>query len=332
MPPSLVQAPRTLRIAAVLVTLIVTALLVGPFVVPISPIENLVSAEQLADSDSLFVEVGGLQVHYKTTGVGEPTLLLLHGFGASVFSWREAMEPLGQLGTAVAFDRPAFGLTERPLAWEKGSNPYSPEAQVELVVGLMDALDVDTAVLVGHSAGGMVAVHAALTHPARFDALVLVDAAVYEGGGAPTWFRPVLRTPQVDRLGPLLSRQIEARGNAFLEAAWHDPGRIGPAVRAGYRRPLQVENWDRALRELTKASEEADVQDRIAAIAVPSLVISGDDDRIVPVQSSVRLAEELPNAELVVIPGCGHVPHEECPEAFLVAVKTFLGELAGQRG
>jgi len=159
---------------------------------------------------------------------------------------------------------------------------------------------------------------------------VLVDAAIYEGGGAPAWIRPVLRTPQVDRLGPLLARQIEVRGDDFLEAAWHDPGRIGPAVRAGYRKPLQVENWDRALWELTKASKEPDLSGRIGDIKLPSLVISGDDDRIVPLSSSVRLAEELPSAELVVIADCGHVPHEECPEPFLGAIEAFLGELAGQ--
>ena len=330
MPRRFPKQPRAVRVAVVLVALVLIAFLAGPFLVPIQPLENVVPVDQLADSDSLFVDVDGLEVHYKTTGIGEPTLLLLHGFGASVFSWRDVMERLGQQGAVVAFDRPAFGLTERPLTWKVGTNPYSPEAQVELVVGLMDALDIDTAALVGHSAGGTVAVHSALTHPARFDALVLVDAAVYAGGGAPAWIRPVLQTPQVERLGPLLARQIEVRGDAFLEAAWHDPGRIGPTVRAGYRKPLRVENWDRALWELTKASKEPDLSDRIGHIKLPSLVISGDDDRIVPLSSSIRLAEELPNAELVVIPDCGHVPHEECPELFLEAVEAFLGELAGQ--
>jgi len=330
MPRRPLKKLRAVRVAVVLVALGLIAILGGPFLVPIQPLQNVVPADQLADSDSLFVEVMGLRVHYKTTGVGEPTLLLLHGFGASVFSWRDVMERLGQHATVVAFDRPAFGLTERPLTWMEGTNPYSPEAQVELVVGLMDALDIDTAMLVGHSAGGTVAAHSALTHPARFDALVLVDAAIYAGGGAPTWIRPVLRTPQVDRLGPLLARQIEVRGDAFLEAAWHDPDRIGPAVRAGYRKSLQVENWDRALWELTKASREPDLAARVGRIQLPSLVISGDDDRIVPLSSSVRLAEELPSARLVVIPDCGHVPHEECPEPFLGAVEAFLGELAGQ--
>jgi pimeloyl-ACP methyl ester carboxylesterase len=198
---------------------------------------------------------------------------------------------------------------------------------VALVVGLMDAWGVDKAILVGNSAGGTVSVNAALAHPERVEALVLVDAAIYEGGGAPPWVRPLLRTPQMDRLGPLVARQIEKRGDAFLEGAWHDPDKLTPEDRAGYRKPLRVENWDRALWAFTKASTAPNLAERVGDITLPSLVISGDDDRVVPVESSVRLAEELPNAELVVIPDCGHVPHEECPEPFLEAVKGFMRDL-----
>jgi pimeloyl-ACP methyl ester carboxylesterase len=60
---------------------------------------------------------------------------------------------------------------------------------------------------------------------------------------------------------------------------------------------------------------------------MPCLVITGDDDRIVPTDQSIRLADELPDAELVVIPDCGHIPHEECPELFLQAVTDFLNQL-----
>ncbi len=321
---------KWLRVALIVASSILAILLIGPFLVPVPPLENTVPPEELADPDSRFAEVNGLQVHHKTAGSGTPVFLLLHGFGASVFSWREVMEPLGDVGTVVAFDRPAFGLTERPLSWEKGSNPYTPEAQVTLAIGLMDELGISQAILVGNSAGGTVAVNTALAHPERVQALVLVDAAIYEGGGAPGWIRPLLNTPQLDHLGPLLSRQIAVRGDAFLESAWHDPSKITPDARAGYRKPLQVENWDRALWELTKASRQSGLADRVEDVTLPSLVISGDDDRIVPVTSSIRLADELPNAELTIIPDCGHVPHEECSEPFLEAVIEFVDSLPGE--
>ena len=84
---------------------------VGPFLIPVPPLEGTVPASQLADPDSKFVEVNGLSVHYKEMGAGETTFILLHGFGASLFSWRDVMEPLSAYGRVIAYDRPAFGLT-----------------------------------------------------------------------------------------------------------------------------------------------------------------------------------------------------------------------------
>jgi pimeloyl-ACP methyl ester carboxylesterase len=85
-----------------------------------------------------------------------------------------------------------------------------------------------------------------------------------------------------------------------------------------------VENWDRALWEFTLAGRDLKLVERIKDVKVPTLVITGDDDRIVPTADSIRLASELPNAELLVIPNCGHLPQEECPGPFLEAVIPFI--------
>ena len=319
---------KLLRILLVVVALLIVVALVVPFLIPVPSLEDTVPPEQLADPDSRFVDVGGLQVHYKEVGQGEPALVLLHGFAASTFSWREVMDPLAGDGhRVVAFDRQGFGLTERPMPGEwQGESPYSPEAQADLTVGLMDALEIERAVLVGNSAGGTTAVLTALTHPERVEKLVLVDPAIYQGGGSPLprWLSPLLRTPQARRLGPLFVRSIQEWGQEFGRSAWHDPSKFTPEIWEGFTRPLRAENWDRALWELTAASHPLGLEDRLDEIGVPVLVITGDDDRIVPTEQSVRLASELPGAELVVIPNCGHVPQEECPEAFLEAVRAFL--------
>ena len=307
-----------------LAVLVLLALIV-PFLIPVPPLENTVSAESLADADSKFVEVNGVNVHYKTYGTGEPVFILLHGFGASLFSWHEVTAPLAEFGTVIAYDRPAFGLTERPMEWE-GESPYSQDAQVELVIGLMDALGVEKATLVGNSAGGTVSMLAALKYPERIESLILVDPAVYAGGGAPAWIRPLLGTPQFDHIGPLFARQLQAQGTEFLKTAWHDPSKITTEIFEGYQKPLQVENWDRALWFLTVSSNESGLADKVKDFNLPILVITGDDDRIVPTEQSLRLADELPNAELAVIVQCGHVPHEECPGEFMQAVQDFLGK------
>jgi pimeloyl-ACP methyl ester carboxylesterase len=321
---------RWIKIVGTVIGALLLVLLVGPFLVPVPPLEDTVPPEMLADPDSRFVDVHGVRIHYKQMGEGEPVLVLLHGFGASTFSWREVMAPLAETATVIAFDRPAFGLTERPMrgtdAWP-GYNPYSYEAQPRLTVGLMDVLGVDTAVLVGNSAGGTVSVLTTLAYPERIDALILVDAAVYTGGGSPSVLRPLLRTPQLDRLGPLFVRRIRSWSRDFGRSAWHDPSRIPPEFWEGYERPLQAENWDRALWELTRSAERPALAERLDEITLPVLVITGDDDRIVPTDQSIRLAEELPNAGLVVLEACGHVPQEECPQPWLEAVETFLGEL-----
>jgi len=305
---------------------ILILVLVGPFLIPVPPLENTVPAESLADEDSRFIEVNGINVHYKTYGQGEPAFILLHGFGASLFSWHEVTMPLAEYGTVIAYDRPAFGLTERPME-QVGESPYSQDAQVELVVGLMDALDVDQAILVGNSAGGTIAMLTALKYPGRVQSLILVDPAVYAGGGAPAWVRPLLGTPQMRHLGPLIARQLQTRGTEIIKTAWHDPSKITPEILEGYQKPLRVENWDKALWELTLASSESKFAERLNEFNMPVLVITGDDDRIVPTEQSIRLADEIPNAELVVIEQCGHLPHEEQPDKFMQAVTNYLTEL-----
>jgi len=324
---------RWVRIVLIVIIVLLLILLVIPLLIPVPPLEGSVPPEQLADPDSRFVEINGLQVHYKIAGQGEPVLVLLHGFGASVFSWREVMEPLAEslaseIRTVIAFDRPAFGLTERPLPgqWE-GESSYGAENQVELTVGLLDALGVERAILVGNSAGGTIALLTALTYPQRVQALVLVDAAVYAHGGSLGLIRFVANTPQLQRIGPLVTRRIRNWGLDFARSAWHDPSNITAEVWEGYTKPLQAENWDRALWELMRASNSHNLAERLDEIQMPCLVITGDDDRIVPTEQSIRLADDLSDAELVVIPNCDHLPHEECPELFLQAVTDFLDKL-----
>jgi pimeloyl-ACP methyl ester carboxylesterase len=315
-------------IALIVAALVLFLIVVCPFVIPVPALGETVPPEELADPDSLFAEVNGLRVHYKEAGQGEPAIVLLHGFGASVYSWRETMAPLGDVGTVIAFDRPGFGLTSRPLPGEwGGENPYTPEAQADLTVALMEKLGVERAVLMGHSAGGTIALLTALRHPERVQALVLVDAAVYGQTGTPDWLRPLLLFPPMRRWGPFLARFLVRSAEAVIRTAWSDPDKITMELLSGYKKPLQAQNWDRALWELILASHPLGLEAQLDQVMVPTLVITGGDDRIVPADNSERLASELPDAELVVIPDCGHVPQEECPGTFLRAVTAFLEEL-----
>jgi len=284
-------------------------------------------ARELAEPDSRFAAIAGIDIHYKfypstNAEKDRPLILLLHGFGASTYSWREVAVPLTEYGDVLAYDRPAFGLSDRPLKW-KGTNPYSQEAQVDIAMGLMDLLGYKRAVLVGNSAGGTVALNIALEHPERVAALVLISPAVYGGGGAPGLIRPLFWLPGVNNIGPLLARRLSVDGDDFLRSAWFDESRIGPEVIPAYRAPLSIANWEKALWQLTKATKSTKLPKRVGGIDVPTLIVTGDTDRIVPTEKSVQLSSDMPGSTLVVIPRSGHVSHEETPAAFMEAFAQF---------
>jgi pimeloyl-ACP methyl ester carboxylesterase len=288
------------------------------------------SEEEFADQDSQFLDVDGLRIHYKCAGEGEPVLVLIHGSFLSLYSWRNVLQPLAQHGKVIAFDRPAFGLTSRPLPRPQDhSNPYSPEAQADVIIALLDRLGIQQAVLVGSSAGGTTAILAALRHPQRVQALVLVDAMVYSGYAVsefPRWLRALLwalgppGALPVRLLIPLLHDKV-------IRSFWHDPSRLSPDVLARYRMGLHLRRWDQTWWRLILSSHALNLEAQLDRLRVPILVVSGEQDRAVPLDQSLRLAAALPVAEMVAIPDCGHLPHEECPEVFLQAMHDFLSRL-----
>ena len=318
---------RLARSVVIAFGLLLLLVLTVPLLIPVPPLSGLVPPEQVADPDSEFIAVHGLRLHVKRSGQGEPVMILLHGFGSHTESWRLVRPELSTLGAVVAFDRPGFGLTERPLTWT-GANPYSPDAQVDFVIGLMDQLGVQKAILIGNSAGGTISVQTALRYPDRVSALVLVDPAIYAGGGASPLVRTLLNSPQMRHLGPLLARSQASGISNLLPSAYHDPSKVTPEMLALYQRPLQVENWDRGFYEFLAASGgQGDLGNAVKRLALPVLVVTGEFDTWVPTAQSIRLAREIPGAQLAVISNCGHVPQEECPHDFLQSVAPFVQTL-----
>jgi pimeloyl-ACP methyl ester carboxylesterase len=295
--------------------------LIGPFLLPLPELDT-VPPQQLAGPEDDFATVDGIEVRYRDAGSGEDSFLLLHGFGANTRSWTPVMGDFARLGRVVAFDRVGFGLTERPLDWE-GRSPYGTETQLEIAVALMDRLDVDRATVVGHSAGAEVATALTLQHPSRVNALVLESPALDGSPGA--FVRALAATPQGQRVVRFVGRRAADRVGELLESAYHDPSLVTDEILEGYLQPFEADDWDEGLALLTAASRADDLRDRLGEVEAPLLIITGDDDTWIPTAETVDLASVLPNAELAVIPRCGHVAHEECPAAFMDAVATWLG-------
>jgi len=349
---------RFRRIMLVALASGVLAFLIVPFLIPVES-SGTITAEQAAAPDARFVTLKGLRVHIETarftgdTGTSDtgtdtpptpPLIVLLHGFGASTFSWREVLEPLAQVGDVIAYDRPGFGFTERPTEWMGAEsmgtesmgtewsslNPYGVPGNLALLDALLTEFGADREViLVGHSAGGLLAAEFARVNPQKVDQLVLVSPAVYSTGGAREWLAPLLAIPQIDRLGPLAVASIASSGDDILRQSFVDQSALTDAVFEGYRRPLTIEGWEEGLWRVTTAPRDNDLAANLADIGQPTLLITGDADTVVPTADTERLATELRDAdgipaELVVIARAGHLPHEEAAQQFLDAVLTWL--------
>ena len=317
------------RFLLIMAGLLLLLLLLGPFLIPVPPVEGTQPAVALADDDSLFLTIpwdgmADIQLHYKTAGEGEVTFVLLHGFASNLYTWDDVFSFFTERGTVFAYDRIPFGLSDRPLAGDwSDTNPYSPIAAREQLLAFLDVNEIEKAVLVGNSAGGTLAVSFALTYPDRVESLILVDAAIYTSGGAPSFIQPILNTPQMRRLGPLVSRAF-AENEALFESAYHDPSRIDAESKEKAAIGTRVDDWDTAFWQFTLASQPLNLVPRLSSITLPTLVVTGDDDRIVPTEESLELARVIPNAELAVIAACGHVPHDECPDQFMEMVGIWL--------
>ena len=310
----------------------VVSFLVVPFLIP-NESSGTMTAQQLATVDDKFIDVNGIDVRYRHADFSvdcvctPPLIILMHGFGASVFSWRDVIEPLGELGDVIAFDRPAFGLTERPTEWT-GANPYGFEGNFDILDGLIDQFGADRdVILVGHSAGGQLAAEYARLNPTKVSALVLVDPAILTTGGTPEGLDWLWAIPQIDRLGPILVASIATSGDELLRESFVDQTLITEDVYAGYHLPLKVKGWEEAFWNFATASKANDLQDNLDSLTMPVLLITGDADTVVPTSDTVKLATLIPGSILEIVPDSGHLPHEERPTEFLSAIESHWDEL-----
>jgi len=282
------------------------------------------------NTESRFIEVNGFNVHYRIAGNGKQLIVLLHGSFLSLRSWRLVFDKLAETSTVIAFDRPAFGMTSRPLPSKTSKVSYTPEAQCELVVSLVKNLGFNHALLIGNSTGGTIALLTALRHPESVEGLVLADAMIYSGyatSEVPAFIKPALKalSPLFAGLMKFLISRLYMR---LIRAMWYKKERLGNDVLAAFRSDLMTGNWSRAFWELFSETHHLRLDERLKTMSRPSLVITGEHDSMVKKDESIRLAGELPCAELVVVPDCGHLPQEEQPEAFVQAVRKFLKSIA----
>lgn len=303
-------------------------LLVGPFLVPVNTTGTLTKEQAAAEiwgEESNWIDLAGHQVHYVSAGDpdSDRLIVLLHGFGASAYSYKDVLEPLGEIGFVVAYDRAAFGFTERPTSWE--TNPYGAEGQLLVLDELIDEFGKGRDIYVlGHSAGGNIAASYVVDHQDKLAGAILYSPAVLTSGGAPSWLNWVFSIPQLDHLGPLLVSSIATSGLDILYLSYFDQNKITQATLDGYTQPLKVIGWEKAFWEFNRAPRDTGISDRLGEITIPTLVITGDTDEIVATADSIEVSNRIGGSQLVIIPQTGHLPNEESPEEFASAVISFI--------
>jgi pimeloyl-ACP methyl ester carboxylesterase len=301
----------------------------GTLLIPPPPQRGNRDPRDLARPGSRFIDVGGVEIHHTDEGIGEPAYVLVHGFGANLFTYHSVRHPLAHEARVITFDRPGFGLTSRPMPGTWGAvDPYTPEGQATLLLGLLDRIGVRRAVLVGHSQGAAVAALAALAAPERVAALVLADPLLLTGGGVPG-AGLIERSPWGRRIGPWLAHFSSVAGEAVLRRSYADPARITPYIVESYYVTKRCRDWERAIWELWAASHPLKLGVRLRGLEVPTALLWGARDELVPAALHRRLAGLFPQWPAVELPGLGHVAQEEDPPAFIGALHHLLWDRLG---
>jgi pimeloyl-ACP methyl ester carboxylesterase len=273
------------------------------------------------DVERQYVTVDGVTLAYEEYGAGNP-VVFIHGFPASSYSWRQAAQALSDSHRTVCFDLMGFGYSDKPLHAD-----YSIERQTELIIAAMGKLQLRSVILVGHSIGGAVCL-AALRRlgadQSLVSGLVLVNSVCYLQ--ELPWFMRALLLPAL----PTLAMKLipERWGFAVLKGWMYHPknGMSREAARE-YAARLQSPRAHEALIAVAECIIPDDIDELVAsytAIRVPTLIIWGRQDRVIPLSFARRLADDIPRSTLCELNQCGHCPQEEKPEETIKHLRQFV--------
>jgi len=265
-----------------------------------------------------------IHISYEVHGNGNSPVVFLHGFGASVETWRDVQGQLAKGNTLFFLDLKGFGLSSKP-----DDGKYSLDDQAEIVLAFMRAQNLRNVTLVGHSYGGAVSLFTYLKDRSDFTSnivqrLVLIDAAAYVQ--ELPFFIEILRRPFVNWVVMnIVPAQI--RASFTLRHLFYDTSKLSPERIARYAdffdRPGSYNSFVECARQIVPANPDS-ISSLIKTIVVPTLILWGANDPAIPIEHGQRLHQDIRNSSLVVIPNCGHIPHEETPEESLKAVINFL--------
>lgn len=282
------------------------------------PLETLKS--KYTSPSSSFNKVMQMNVHYRDEGIKNDSipLVLLHGTGASLHTWQDCVYDLKDSFRIITLDLPAYGLT--------GPNPeriYSQEFYVEFINEFLKSIQVDQCILGGNSLGGAIAWNYAHQYPEKVKKLILIDAAGYP---MVSESKPIAFTlAQI----PVLKHMLNYLTPKFLAEksvinVYEDPSKVNDALVDRYFDLFLREGNRQAFVDRMNFSEYPDYLEKIRAIQTPTLILWGENDKLIPVANAYKFQNDLPNDTLVILDKTGHVAMEEDPERTVEVMRKFL--------
>lgn len=274
-----------------------------------------------------FVDVDGVRLHYIERGEG-PAVVLLHGNGvfSADFDLSGIVESASRPYRVIAFDRPGFGHSDRPVL-----NQWTPEAQAKLLYKALHQIGVERPILVGHSWGTLVALAMALDYPKYIRAIALVSGYYYPSARPDV---PLLSAPAIPGLGhllrntlaPLIGRMMWGGIVKRMFAPEPVPERFRAMPMWMSLRPSQLGASASETAMMIPAAKR--LSERYRELTMPVAIIAGDNDKIVDVEHNAqRLHAEIPHSELIIEPGVGHMAHYADPGRIMDAVSRLEASL-----
>ena len=259
----------------------------------------------MAGHEEQYIEVGGARIHYLKGGRGKP-LVMLHGVEGNL-GWRQYHEQLAEHFTVYAPTCPGFGQSERPPWLET----FTDLARFSL--WLLDGLGLTQVTLAGHFIGGWLAAEMAAMSPSTLERLILIDAAGIQ--------------PRDGEIADIFLHGQEGT----RQLAYFDPQQVSEYAELFQRKPskeeraIQTRNQETAVRYCWKPYMfSPSLPGLLGRVAIPTLIIWGQEDQIVPLECSALYQQALSNARVEIIPQCGNCPPLEKPTEFVQLVRNFL--------
>jgi pimeloyl-ACP methyl ester carboxylesterase len=309
---------KLLKVLLVLFSVAVIALIVFWFARPADVSFDEVRAGIPNAEYSHFADIDGVRIHYQEKGTGTP-LVLLHGFTSSTYSWKDVFEPLSQNFRVIAVDLKGFGFSGKP------DGDYSRRAQATLVGHLLDYLKIEKAWLCGNSMGGEIALNFALQNPQRVERLILIDSAGVTVTGSGSLAPRYLLLPVVGRIVTALALPSDKLVRQGLEKSFYDQTKVTNERVAYYYRPLKTRGGQLAAVRARTQANEFPVEPELGRISMPTLIIWGAQDALIPLEAGIKMNKLIKESRLVIFDSCGHLPQEEVPARVVDEITKFIG-------